>query len=913
MPEGDAQMFGRYRLIRLVGAGGMATVHLAQQIGPQGFVKPCVLKRIAEPFVDDDKYRRMFLQEARLSALLNHPNVVQTFDFGEVEGVPYMAMELVDGVNLSVLCRGLAKMNRWIPLRAAVEICIQVCEALFYAHNIVGLDGRSLNLVHRDVSPQNVLVSRQGGVKLADFGIARHDDRIEVTMGPTSKGKPGYMAPEQAMGHATDGRADLFAVGIVLCELISARRVNKGSEAPVSIIDVSERIQTLCEIRTEAPKSLIDLTVRLSDIDTSKRPAHAREVAELLRAEAQGLPTKDGLAGFLHRVFDRYFPPEKLPTAFHGSSGSFPQLDEPDDAARLTKSVSGDVLEGTDDQRATMVVPVEEDHGKTTVDEPQDSLLDAPTVFPAGPNDGPADVDVVRVMWTQMNMVEEQHPAAAYAGWPTDLRPVLAPPAHAPAEPQREARGARPDTTVDPEAGSGAVPERHLSSLPSLQFEPTSPSAAPLPTLPGQSDASAFAPAGETQLDIGDDVIQPVAAPVPQREPPAPAPQFDVERAPRRIEIAARTQPTGPFDDIAERLQDAIGDSGVMSKILIAIAVGIGITLLAGAWIAMQPKQGPISVAGGTVAVTSDPAGAEILINGVGEGRHTPSSIDGLPLEVPIKMSVRLKGYLPVPATMRVVIPAKLGRTDAHFQMETAHVFTIETTPPGAQVEMNGVLLSTRTPLDLPEVPMGGTATITVSLDQHLSVRRLLRVTANAPTVIVVPLEKAHVIEIASDPPGAKVFVDGREVGLTPAYDIPVPSVSAFEVRLAREGFKQWKRDFIGAQLEEHRIEGELLDVPLLSLPLDREERARARRLDQALARHRADLRKAKRVLTHRLEEVARLRSGDHSFVAPVVKAQSAADEAQERVDHFEMELDAVQSEVESFREKILLRIEQAQ
>src|SRR5688572_2276536 len=110
--------FGRFQLVKPVGQGGMAHVHLARQIGPQGFVKPCVLKRIAPGREDDETYRRMFLEEARVSALLNHPNIVQTFDFGDVGGIPYIAMELVDGVNLSVLCSEMSKKEKWLPLKA---------------------------------------------------------------------------------------------------------------------------------------------------------------------------------------------------------------------------------------------------------------------------------------------------------------------------------------------------------------------------------------------------------------------------------------------------------------------------------------------------------------------------------------------------------------------------------------------------------------------------------------------------------------------------------------------------------------------------------------------------------------------------------------------------------------------------
>src|SRR5687767_15566353 len=130
----------------------MAQVHLARQMGPSGYVKPCVLKRISKEHAKDEKVRRLFLEEARISALLNHRNVVQTFDFGEVDGTPFMAMELVDGVNLAQLLKLMAKADRWIALGPGAAIVRAVLDALDYAHQLEDLDGRPLKLVHRDVS-----------------------------------------------------------------------------------------------------------------------------------------------------------------------------------------------------------------------------------------------------------------------------------------------------------------------------------------------------------------------------------------------------------------------------------------------------------------------------------------------------------------------------------------------------------------------------------------------------------------------------------------------------------------------------------------------------------------------------------------------------------------------------------------
>ena len=300
------ETFGRYQLIRLAGTGGMAQVHLARRIGSEGFIKPCVLKRIAPEQAHDPSIRQMFMEEARLTALLNHPNVVQTFDFGELQGVPYLAMELVDGVNLAQLCRTLNQRERWLPLTASVDIVLALLEALEYAHTLQDLDGRPLNLVHRDVSPQNTLLSRQGAVKLADFGIARHDAREAATIGTNVKGKPGYMSPEQAMGAVVDARADLFSVGIILAELIAARRVLARKDRVKGLLEVEVRVRELCRERPGTPPELVEFTTSMARLEPEARPPTAADAARALRRIRASIEEGPPLPDFLRSVFQTY-------------------------------------------------------------------------------------------------------------------------------------------------------------------------------------------------------------------------------------------------------------------------------------------------------------------------------------------------------------------------------------------------------------------------------------------------------------------------------------------------------------------------------------------------------------------------------------------------------------------------------
>ncbi|MBI2377664.1 MAG: serine/threonine protein kinase [Deltaproteobacteria bacterium] len=296
-----ATEFGRYSIDKLVGSGGMAEVHLARQVGYGGFVKPCVLKRISPRFGDDERVRQMFLEEARISALLNHPNIVQTFDFGDVDGLPYMAMELVNGVNLLAWMKGRSTAGERVPLRSAVELMAVVLDALGYAHELADLDGKPLHVVHRDVSPQNILVSREGAVKLADFGIARHDARDQHTQGTVTKGKPGYMAPEGSLGDAIDGRADVYAAGVVLVELISLAKFHSNDTPFGGLAGVKRRVDERLDAREDVPQALRDFIHRLTAIDPGDRP-DAKRAADELRRVAADLPKSPPLVEYLRQT-----------------------------------------------------------------------------------------------------------------------------------------------------------------------------------------------------------------------------------------------------------------------------------------------------------------------------------------------------------------------------------------------------------------------------------------------------------------------------------------------------------------------------------------------------------------------------------------------------------------------------------
>lgn len=217
------ERLGPYRLVRHIATGGMAEVYLARRDGPHGFTKTVALKRILPQLARDPDFVAMFVDEARVCAQLSHPNLVQVFDFGETGSELYMAMEYVDGTTCAKVVRCAAARMDMVPVEAAIHIILGVLRGLEYAHAAVDLDGRPLGLVHRDVSPGNILIARSGAVKLGDFGIARADEFERRTEEGQLKGKLGYMSPEQVTGRPLDSRSDLFTLTIVFAEILTAR------------------------------------------------------------------------------------------------------------------------------------------------------------------------------------------------------------------------------------------------------------------------------------------------------------------------------------------------------------------------------------------------------------------------------------------------------------------------------------------------------------------------------------------------------------------------------------------------------------------------------------------------------------------------------------------------------------------
>jgi serine/threonine-protein kinase len=227
---GVPQRVGRYEVITHLATGGMAQIYLARQSGLGAFERHVVLKTILRERASDQRFITMFLDEAKLAATLNHQNIAQVFEVDQADGAYFMAMEYVHGENARAILETTLKRNWTIPLELAVMIVSGAAAGLHHAHERKGKQGQPLNIVHRDVSPANIMVGYDGSVKVLDFGIAKAEERATKTVGGTIKGKYGYMSPEQCKGKGIDRRSDIFALGICLYELTTLRRAFKGND-----------------------------------------------------------------------------------------------------------------------------------------------------------------------------------------------------------------------------------------------------------------------------------------------------------------------------------------------------------------------------------------------------------------------------------------------------------------------------------------------------------------------------------------------------------------------------------------------------------------------------------------------------------------------------------------------------------
>ncbi|MGE5276911.1 MAG: TonB family protein [Acidobacteriota bacterium] len=313
VPEGPAvsasgpDRFGQYQILERIASGGMAELYRARRSGVEGFQKIVAIKKILPHLADNEAFITMFADEAKLAAQLNHPNIVHIYDLGKIDGGGYfIAMEHVEGRDLRAILESARELGMSLPVPLAVYVASKVASALDYAHRRRDADGRDLHIVHRDVSPQNILISYEGDIKLCDFGIAKAASKVSQTESGALKGKIQYMSPEQAWGKPIDRRSDLFSLGTVLYELLTEQKLFRGD----SDLTVLEKVRAAVaarpsEVNPDVPKPLDAVVLRALAREPDDRYANASDMLRDLESILYSYTPAPGsadLAIFLHRL-----------------------------------------------------------------------------------------------------------------------------------------------------------------------------------------------------------------------------------------------------------------------------------------------------------------------------------------------------------------------------------------------------------------------------------------------------------------------------------------------------------------------------------------------------------------------------------------------------------------------------------
>ncbi len=308
----------RYLLLRRIAVGGMGELLLARSAAAGGVQKLVAIKRVRSEYASDPTFVSMFLNEARLAATIDHANVVRTYDLVEDAGTFLMVMEYLHGEPLGRLLNTVASAGTRVPLGHVVTIVLGVAAGLHCAHERRGVDGRPLDIVHRDLSPGNVFITYEGGVKLLDFGIAKATSRTSITLGPARKGKVAYMSPEQCVGKDVDRRSDIFALGVVAWELCTGQRLFRGDNEFAIMNQVATAdARTATSVVPELPEELSEILARALRRDREARFQTAMEMHDAIESFASRhgiLPSNPALGRYLEDTCGRREYPSVEPS-----------------------------------------------------------------------------------------------------------------------------------------------------------------------------------------------------------------------------------------------------------------------------------------------------------------------------------------------------------------------------------------------------------------------------------------------------------------------------------------------------------------------------------------------------------------------------------------------------------------------
>ena len=535
--------FGPYELVRQITVGGMAEVFVATARSIAGFEKTVVLKVIHPQVSDDPEFTRLLIEEANITARLSHRNIVQVLDLGQNDGSHYIAMEFVEGLDLGKLLSRLRERGTRASPRLAAYVVREVCEGLDHAHRKADTAGRALEIIHRDVSPGNILLSLAGEVKLTDFGLARAAVRASATRAGAVKGQYAYMAPEQARGGSIDARVDLFAAGAVLYEMLAGRTLHgDASTADLLARVTAARFDPIETVRSDVPAAIAAIVRKALAANPAQRYPTARSMVDDLNGFLYSLPPNPEFE--LSQLLSGMSAPQPSPVGPKAASSSLFDEDEEEPATQVqglkaiqkaaaaaaTPAACSD-SDGFDD-RPTQAVPA-------------DMIPQEPTKTQRTPTPAPPSVPTAAATG--------KAPLPVRSGAPAPPRPApsarAAPPPSRPGPPLPMRRASVPPV---PSAAAGV----QTPSLPSARVAPSPPAVSKVPRV-GAAPPAPHSP--ESQPVSEPRAVQPSAPRDPARTSPTASPSMPAVSTTQRS--AAPTEspaaPTLARDPLADPKSDA--------------------------------------------------------------------------------------------------------------------------------------------------------------------------------------------------------------------------------------------------------------------------------------------------------------------------------------------------------------------
>jgi eukaryotic-like serine/threonine-protein kinase len=789
-PKRQPIPFGKYLLLDRINIGGMAEVWRGKQFGASGFERLVAIKRILPNIAEDDEFISMFIDEAKISVQLTHANIGQIFELGQISSSYFIAMEYIPGKDMRAIFDRCRKKGEPAPIPLVAYCVSKMCEGLDYAHRKKDGMGRDMNIVHRDISPQNILVSYEGEVKVIDFGIAKAAGKATKTQAGILKGKFGYMSPEQIRGLPLDRRSDVFAIGVCLYEMLTGERLFVG-ESDFSVLEKVRKAEVAppSTYNRRIPETLEKIVLKALARDVDERYQYASELGDDLQ---RFLLTNETIFGrkdlmqymkstFAEEVerekqrlteYSSIKPPEGMLAAIEaGFTGAAPVAapvvpPAPTTPPSLTpletpKPSSNPNLTAAGGVRRTA------------------SLTALPKLTAAAAVPAPKDDEGVATMLVSPGEYfdDSEEPTTMPGAVGRAITPLETPAAQQLGEGEEPSTGKTAVIGPPPSAAQPPLPRApsmpnvpSVSSPPSVQVRASmigmpqlTPDAPPQPARPGRG------PDGLPRIVRGDPPVLGAAA-----------------HPPRPVSTPAPVSALPPEPKSAEHSTDLNTMGGGARKGILLGAGGVALALIVLAVVLMMPSKPAL----GFIMVelpSAVRATAKVSLNAEAVDSSTGDILQQMPAG-PVVVMVSAEGYKPFTQTVTVTEGTQVTRVAAVMEaMERKGFLVLSTQPRDAEVKVNGKVLRPQGSTALTfEMAFNGPLSIEVSAPGHESVTQSYQPPEGAnPLEVAVQLKSQVVnVRVESEPPGAIIEASGKRLGNTPAdLELP-PAIKQVTLRL---------------------------------------------------------------------------------------------------------------------------------